>query len=30
MTDVVKLYWHHKEVHGFLGILGSLDCTYWE
>ncbi|GJW92212.1 ALP1-like protein isoform X1, partial [Tanacetum coccineum] len=30
MTDVVKLYQHHEENHGFLGMLGSLDCTDWE
>ncbi|GKE49545.1 ALP1-like protein isoform X1, partial [Tanacetum coccineum] len=30
MTDVVKLYQHHEENHGFLRMLGSLDCTDWE
>ncbi|GJS67930.1 WAT1-related protein [Tanacetum coccineum] len=24
-TDVVKLYRHHEETHGFSGMLGSLD-----
>ncbi|GJR54301.1 hypothetical protein Tco_1404822 [Tanacetum coccineum] len=27
MNDVVKLYRHHEEKHGFLGMLGSLDNT---
>ncbi|GKB16020.1 ALP1-like protein isoform X1 [Tanacetum coccineum] len=30
VTDVVKLYRHHEEKHGFSGMLGSLDCTDWE
>ncbi|GKE10047.1 ALP1-like protein isoform X1 [Tanacetum coccineum] len=30
VTDVEKLYRHHEEKHGFLGMLGSLDCTDWE
>ncbi|GJZ83309.1 ALP1-like protein isoform X1 [Tanacetum coccineum] len=30
MTDVVKLYRHHEETHGFPGMLESLDCTEWE
>ncbi|GKD89908.1 ALP1-like protein [Tanacetum coccineum] len=30
MTDVLKLYRHHEEKHGFPGMLGSLDCTDWE
>ncbi|GJS74843.1 reverse transcriptase domain-containing protein [Tanacetum coccineum] len=30
MTDVLKLYRHHEEKHGFSGMLGSLDCTDWE
>ncbi|GKD81691.1 reverse transcriptase domain-containing protein [Tanacetum coccineum] len=30
MTDVVKLYRHHKEKHGFLRMSGSLDCPDWE
>ncbi|GJW22314.1 reverse transcriptase domain-containing protein [Tanacetum coccineum] len=30
MTDVLKLYRHHEEKHGFSGMLGSLDCTNWE
>nr|GEV01116.1 hypothetical protein [Tanacetum cinerariifolium] len=30
MTNVVKLYWHHEEKHGFSGMLGSLDFTDWK
>ncbi|GKB14274.1 ALP1-like protein isoform X1 [Tanacetum coccineum] len=30
VTDIEKLYRHHKEKHGFPGMLGSLDCTDWE
>ncbi|GKD90605.1 ALP1-like protein [Tanacetum coccineum] len=30
VTDVEKLYRHHEEKHGFLRMLGSLDCTDWE
>nr|GEY01195.1 protein ALP1-like [Tanacetum cinerariifolium] len=30
MTDVVKLYRHHEEKHGFPRLLGSHDCTNWE
>nr|GEY92809.1 protein ALP1-like isoform X1 [Tanacetum cinerariifolium] len=30
VTDVEKLYRHHKEKHGFQAMLGSLDCTDWE
>ena len=30
MTDVIKLYKHHEQIHGFPGMLGSLDCTDWE
>nr|GEW76733.1 hypothetical protein [Tanacetum cinerariifolium] len=30
MTNVVKLYRHHKEKRGFSGMLGSLDCTDWK
>nr|GEX18936.1 putative harbinger transposase-derived protein [Tanacetum cinerariifolium] len=26
VTDTEKLYRHHEEKHGFLGMLGSLDC----
>ncbi|GKE01309.1 RNA-directed DNA polymerase, eukaryota [Tanacetum coccineum] len=29
MTDVVKLYRHHEEKHGFPGMLRSLDCFLW-
>nr|GEV89361.1 hypothetical protein [Tanacetum cinerariifolium] len=27
VTDIKKLYRHHKEKHGFSRMLGSLDCT---
>nr|GEW03958.1 hypothetical protein [Tanacetum cinerariifolium] len=30
VTDIEKLYRHHEEKHGFLGMLGSLDCTDWK
>nr|GEV44097.1 hypothetical protein [Tanacetum cinerariifolium] len=30
VTDIEKLYRHHKEKHGFSGMLGSLDCTDWK
>ncbi|GJY56655.1 ALP1-like protein [Tanacetum coccineum] len=30
VTDVEKLYLHHKEKHGFSRMLGSLDCMDWE
>nr|GEW15271.1 hypothetical protein [Tanacetum cinerariifolium] len=30
VTDIEKLYRHHKEKHGFPEMLGSLDCTAWE
>nr|GEU56127.1 hypothetical protein [Tanacetum cinerariifolium] len=30
MTDVVKLYRHHKEKHEFSEMLRSLDCMDWE
>ncbi|GKE94839.1 ALP1-like protein isoform X1, partial [Tanacetum coccineum] len=30
MTDIEKMYLHHKEKHGFSGMLGSLDYTDWE
>ncbi|GJR36549.1 ALP1-like protein [Tanacetum coccineum] len=29
-TDMEKLYAHHDENHGFLGMLGSIDCTDWQ
>nr|GEZ97321.1 protein ALP1-like [Tanacetum cinerariifolium] len=30
VTDIEKLYRHHEEKHGFSGMFGRLDCTYWE
>ncbi|GJU69280.1 ALP1-like protein [Tanacetum coccineum] len=30
VTDFEKLYRHHKEKHGFPGMLRSLDYTDWE
>ncbi|GKB93289.1 ALP1-like protein [Tanacetum coccineum] len=30
VTDIEKLYRHHEEKHVFSGMLGKLDCTYWE
>nr|GEW70877.1 hypothetical protein [Tanacetum cinerariifolium] len=30
VTDIEKLYRHYEEKHGFLEMLGSLDCTDWE
>ncbi|GJS69572.1 serine carboxypeptidase-like protein 51 [Tanacetum coccineum] len=30
VTDIEKLYRHHEEKKGFLGMFGSLDCTDWE
>ncbi|GKB24851.1 retrovirus-related pol polyprotein from transposon TNT 1-94 [Tanacetum coccineum] len=29
ISDVEKLYVHHKEKHGLPRMLGSLDCTDW-
>ena len=28
-TNVKKLYAFHEEKHGFLGMLGSSNCTDW-
>nr|GEU90549.1 hypothetical protein [Tanacetum cinerariifolium] len=30
VTDIEKLYLHHKEKHGFSEMLENLDCTDWE
>ncbi|XP_023765798.1 uncharacterized protein LOC111914256 [Lactuca sativa] len=29
-SDVEQLYATHQAKHGFLGMLGSIDCTHWE
>ncbi|XP_022040286.1 uncharacterized protein LOC110942832 [Helianthus annuus] len=29
-ADVPLLYEAHQRIHGFPGMLGSLDCTHWE
>ena len=28
-NDIRQLYAHHAQVHGFPGMLGSLDCMHW-
>ncbi|GKA65835.1 ALP1-like protein [Tanacetum coccineum] len=28
-SDIYRLYKAHEELHGFLRMLGSIDCTYW-
>nr|GEW54435.1 protein ALP1-like isoform X1 [Tanacetum cinerariifolium] len=28
-TDIEKLYAYHEEKHGFLGMVGSIDCMKW-
>ncbi|GKA32620.1 ALP1-like protein [Tanacetum coccineum] len=27
--DMVNLYAHHEQKHGFSGMIGSIDCTDW-
>ncbi|GKB71414.1 transcription elongation factor SPT6 [Tanacetum coccineum] len=29
-NDTQKLYIEHNAVHGFSGMLGSIDCMHWE
>ncbi|GKD96791.1 ALP1-like protein [Tanacetum coccineum] len=29
-TDIEKLWARHDEKHGFLGMIGSIDCTSWQ
>ncbi|KAJ0797327.1 putative harbinger transposase-derived protein [Helianthus annuus] len=29
-TDIPLLYEAHQRIHGFPGMLGSLDYTHWE
>ncbi|XP_071740109.1 protein ALP1-like [Rutidosis leptorrhynchoides] len=29
-SDIARLYSAHEEKHGFKGMLGSIDCMYWQ
>ncbi|KAL7611013.1 hypothetical protein Lser_V15G11632 [Lactuca serriola] len=30
LHDLQELYAAHEERHGFLGMIGSIDCTHWK